>query len=940
MFRKILFHTTLGWLLAASVFAQTKGTIQGRITDGDTGEGLPGVNVLVLGTYHGAATDLQGYYEITNMSPGVYNLKISFIGYTIVQKTGVKVNASEVTTVDIALQPTILAFGQEVTVIGEKPLLDVEDTASRKRITSEDIGFAVVKDVKDIVSNQSGVVEMDDEIHIRGGRANENAYLLDGLSVQDPLSGTGFGLRLSANAIEEVEVITGGFDAEYGQAMSGVVQVKTKEGSSKYHGSLSYKLDHFGPDWQANFHTDAVDFSLSGPELISHLLLKPLGIKIPGELDFFASGSFYISDSYLNKATELKPTIVSDVFAPRQNNEWSGLANFIWKITPQHRLKFSFNRSVTTSQNTRALQTTLEFERAGPGYPFRFQKILDNFNTFAHDINQQSLTWTQTLGSKSFYQLRFSRFFTNLRSQVGNLHWTQYVRAEDIVTVPPGGIPDDQYFRDPRGDFVTIKPDGFFDVGNGDTWHDHYVEEFTLRGDISIIPNQIHQIKAGFETGFQEMQMVEIIKPWFGGLGLNNDIYRVNPRVGAVYLQDRITRQGLIINIGLRYDYWVPGQFVVDALDRFSKDPTLSEDDRQIWQRRRDLYFDDTFGFLGQRVKGRLMPRLGISHPISDHQVFFFSYGHFSKRPKPQFVYTQLGASSARSTFQVKGNPNLNPETTVSYELGLKHQFTANDVLTVTLYNRDIFDYVTTKNVRGRGRQSDFLTYINLDFARVRGIEIEYKKRSGGFISGSISGNFSVATGKNSSPQDNLLVFAGELQEEPIKENFLRWDRPIQLNAIVNFFLKKGEGPRFLGVKIPDNWNLNMHWFLESGRRYTPFILSPSGNFVLDNQDPFSKVSRFWSVVDLNFEKYFDIFGVNMTFFTEVTNLFNRNNDTIINSLTGRAYRTGDFIIIDGVPTDPITFNDTEPGRPIIDPFNPARFRAPRQVLIGASVDW
>lgn len=925
---------------ALSLWAQSKGTIRGRITDAETGEGLVGVNVMVLGTYYGAATDTEGNYRIPNMSPGVYNLKVSYIGYTVVQRTGVQVQVDEFSTVDIALEPTILALGQEVTIIGDKPLLDVEDTATRKSMTAADIKRLVVKDVKDIVASQSGVVEMDDEIHIRGGRAFENAYLLDGISVQDPLAGTGFGLRLSADAIQEIEVITGGFSAEYGQAMSGVVRVKTKEGAQRYHGSISYKLDHFGPDWDENFNTDAVDFSISGPEPFTNLFLKSLGIKVPGELLFFASGSFYVTDSYLQKATNLDPAIASELFAPRQNNEWSGLVKLTWKISPQHKLKFSFNRSLTTSQNTRALQTTLEFEEAGPGYPFRFQTILDNFNVLTHDINQQSLSWTQTLGAKSFYELRLSRFFTNLRSQVGDLHWSEYVKPEDIVTVPPGGIADDQYFRDPRGDFITVKPDGFFDVGNGDTWHDHYVEEFIFKGDFSYIPNQTHNLKAGFETGFQELQMLEIIRPWFGGLGLNNDIYRVNPRVGAFYIQDRITHGGLIVNLGLRYDYWVPGQFVVDALNRFRNDPNLSEADREIWQRRHDTYVDETFGFLGARVKGRLMPRLGISHPISDHQVFFFSYGHFSKRPKPQFVYTQLGASSARSTFQVKGNPNLNPETTVTYELGLKHQFTADDVLTVTLYNRDIFDYVTTKNVRTSGRQSDFLTYINLDFARVRGIEVEYKKRSRGFISGSISGTFALATGKNSSPQDNLLVFAGEIEEEPIKENFLRWDRPFQLNANLNFFLRKGSGPKLFGLKMPDNWNLHIHWFLESGRRYTPFIVGPSGNFVLDNQNPFSEVSRFWSTVDLNFEKYFKIFGLRLTFFTEVKNLFDRKNDTLINSFTGRAYRTGDFIIVDGQPTDPLIFNRSEPGRPIIDPFNPARFRTPRQVLIGTTIDW
>ena len=936
--------TALSVLLGLMFFHQAalaqKGTIRGRIVDAETKEPLPGVNVLVQGTYHGAATNVNGEFIIRNVSPGSYNLKISFIGYKIVQRTGVQVNAGEETIVNVELEPTVLAFGQEVTVIGERPLLDVEETATRRAVDAEEIARSIVESAVDIVAQQAGVVEMDNAIHIRGGRAYENAYLLDGISVQDPLSGTGFGLRISASSIKELEVVTGGFAAEFGQAMSGVVQIKLKEGSEKFRGSFSYKRDNFGVDWEGNFNTDAADVSLSGPEPVTQVLLKSLGIKIPGEVVFFASGSIYLTDSYLKTANKLASPLASEFVSPRQNNEWSGLANVTWRITPRHKLKLGYNRSITISQNTRTLQTTLDFERAGPGYPYRYEKILDNFNVFTHDINQQSLTWTHTLGTKTFYELRLSRFFTNLRSQVDNLHWTEYVKAEDIVTVPEGGIPREQYFFDPRGRFITVKPDGFYDVGNGDSWHDHYVEEYTIKGDVSYIPEQGHELKAGFEANFQTMQMIEIVKPWFGGLGLNNDIYRVKPRAGAFYIQDRITYKGLIANRGLRYDYWVPGQLVVDALNRFRNDPNLSPEDREVWQRRYEVYFRETFGFLGHRVKGRLMPRLGISHPITDRQVFFFSYGHFTKRPKPQFVYTQLGASSARSTFQIKGNPNLNPETTVSYELGLKHQFTKDDVLTITLYNRDIYDYVTTKNVRGRGRQSDFLTYINLDFARVRGVEVEYRKRAGGFLSGSISATFSIAKGKNSSPQDNLLVFAGELEEEPIKENYLRWDRPIQVNMVVNFHVAKGRAPTFLGYRLPDNWNLNIRWFMESGRRYTPYKLSPSGNFVLDFQNPYSRISRYWSWIDVNFEKYFDFFGMRWTLFSEIKNLTNRRNDDLINGYTGRAYRTGDLIIIDGEPTDPLAYNSREPGRPIIDPFNPARFRAPRQILIGLSVEW
>ena len=123
-----------------------------------------------------------------------------------------------------------------------------------------------------------------------------------------------------------------------------------------------------------------------------------------------------------------------------------------------------------------------------------------------------------------------------------------------------------------------------------------------------------------------------------------------------------------------------------------------------------------------EECKLNLSPRLGISHPITNNQTLFFSYGHFSKRPKPQFVYAKLTPQAAQSTFQKFGNPNLNPETTVAYELGIRNQFTNNDVLTVTAYYKNIYDYVATKSIlinSGRIIGQSFITYFNQDYARL-----------------------------------------------------------------------------------------------------------------------------------------------------------------------------------------------------------------------------
>ncbi|MGQ9644132.1 MAG: carboxypeptidase-like regulatory domain-containing protein, partial [Ignavibacterium sp.] len=256
--------------LSIQLYSQNTGSISGIIKDKSNGEPLPGVNVVLKGTYYGAATDINGKYHIQSINPGTYNIEVSLIGYKTVQFTGVQISAGQNKKIDVELEETVLTLGQDVVVVGEKPLLDVEETQSKKTISKEDIEIAIIENITDLVSQQAGVIKSDNAIHIRGGRSYENAFLLDGVSVQDPLAGTGFGLQLSASSLEEVEVITGGYNAEFGQATSGVVNVKTREGGSKYHGFLSYKRDNLGD--KSSFHVfniDITEANLSGPEPIT-----------------------------------------------------------------------------------------------------------------------------------------------------------------------------------------------------------------------------------------------------------------------------------------------------------------------------------------------------------------------------------------------------------------------------------------------------------------------------------------------------------------------------------------------------------------------------------------------------------------------------------------------------------------------------------------------
>ncbi|MBD3170368.1 MAG: TonB-dependent receptor [candidate division Zixibacteria bacterium] len=896
--------------------AQGKGSIEGKVYDAETGEPLPGASVLVKGTYLGAPTDFEGEYRIRKVNPGTFTLEITLIGYAKVIQTGVEVKEGETTIIDVEMKSTAVFTGQEVVVVGEKPLLDIEATESRTTINSRDIEVSTMENLNDIVESQVGVVRQGNEIHIRGGRDYENSYIVDGISVQDPFSGGTAGLNVSAKSVEKVEILTGGFNAEYGQAMSGVIEVKTKEGSKRFEGSVTYKTDDIMVSEGNN--TDVFDISLSGP------------MPLRG-MTFFLSGYSLLSDTYLPHSNNLYSSLADgDNWAIRGDNNYSILGKVIWKIKEPYKLVYSYSASLGIDQGFKSNV----YDNPDPSYdafPYEYEFNLDNYNTFTRISNKHTLNWTHITSPKFFYEVKFSKFFTQLRSDVAGKNWSEYEEPIDINPI--------NYFPvvvngDTIGYAITAG-DGFYDYGDGDKWHDHYVDQYTVQMSASYSPGERHVFKAGINNNWQEMQMIDIYQPWVNsstGLGLNHDIYKVFPSYGASYIQDKISFGGLIINAGLRLDWWFPGKYVDDAIN----DTSISTISPQL----RQQYEDDTFEMFGLHGKAHLSPRLGVSHPISDRMMLFYSYGHFSKLPKPQRVYAKLRGVS-ESTYQLFGNPNLNPETTVSYELGVRYELTQNDVLSATAYYKDIFDYIAAQRIQTSGRtgSSSFLMYFNLDYARSRGIEVEYKKRAGNHFSAVLQTAYAIATGKSSSPKDELLIAKGELEEKSIKENHLAWDRPFRFSVDINIFSEENDPMRILGWKTPDDWNLYFKFFYQTGKRYTSYKIIESGDGSVQEipnlDDPYDQTGEDWHWVDISFQKYFRWKGMKYTLFCEINNLFDSKNSKIINPLTGKAYEYGDPVLESW--NDPIN-PDPNPTYPF--PFNPARYLEPRNIMLGVTMEF
>jgi len=885
--------------------AQSKAMIMGTVSDDSDGSALPGVNIIIKGTYYGTASDGEGRFFIRDISPGAYDIEFSMIGYTQQLIAGIELTAGETKTLEVKLKTTVLALGQEVTVIGERPIIDADATSSSVSVRSSELEGKIVENVTDIISQQMGVAESDNEIHIRGGRADEGQFIVDGLAIKDPLTGATSNLYINANAIEELEFITGGFNAEYGQAMSGIIDVKLKEGAEDLEGSFKYKTDRITDD---GFNMDNIEFSLGGP------IFREGRGPLPGTMSYFSSAYLNIADSYLPVANAVYPyKSWMERFSTRGNNDLSLMGKLSWNPSRKQKLSASYNHSVQVNQGY----------YSGSGFPYPYIHLLDNYPTSTRESQVVNIQWIHTLNPTLFYNLNYGYFYTGNHRAVQNKHWSEYTELLDLD-------PTHYDVTDELGNIRVSSGDEFWDYGDAPYWYDYYSKNYSVEGDLTWQPSERHKLKSGFLHRYTELQVVDIYKPWVGssGFGESYDFYKVYPSNGSLYIQDKITFEGMITNIGLRYDYWLIGDYVTRAVD----DPEVLT----ITEAGRELYYQETFSLLGHRAKAHLSPRLGISHPVSDSDVLYFNYGHFSQLPTYNYVYAKLSTVS-EATYQLIGNPNLSPKTTVSYEIGLKHKFSRSTAMEFKAYYKDMFDYETSQSITTFnplvGRY-DLTMYISMDYARSRGIEVIWRKMYGKYLSGDLSYSYSIATGKSSTPNDNLLVEAGRLSTKPITENYLRWDEPHRLVANIRLQMNSKNSSGLFGLSALNDWKINWHIEGQSGNRYTPSIatdtLYADDGFIYvygfsQSDKPYSSIADAYVLVDMKVSKYFDVGSSELAFFIDIENLMDFPVPRRINPYTGDAYDPGEII--------------SESYRSGINPnYDPARYYEPRRISAGISL--
>jgi outer membrane receptor protein involved in Fe transport len=968
-------------MLPCIAYGGATGKVSGRIMDKGTGQPLPLVNVYIPDLKAGAVSDNSGYYHIIGVPPGVYTVTARMMGYGEYEARDVRVIVDQTTTLNIDLQQEAIELTR-VDVVAER-IIPKDVTESKSVKSGRELEVMPVQTPEAALLAESNVVSDPalGEIHIRGGRGGEVLYLVDGMSIKDPLVGGGFGMRMGRNAVEEMAIITGGWSAEYGNAQSGVINMVTREGGEKMSGRLYYITDNLGipalneePINQTT-NSDITELSVGGPEPITQMILPALGVRLPGSVSYFASGTGEWTDTYYPYNVRRSVYEIGGIrLSDRQQNYYTANTKVTWNLTEQKnqkKLTFGFRGSWANRD----------------GFDWKFRYTPESAYKVKEESYQTSLSWHHVMTASTFYTVNLSKFTTGREVMPGGLlpdevvqytgtsHGTSddtldvnmdypiidgadepfvdrevfnglYDFGEPFVDLNSTGFWEfgepftdlaaknghydlgepfrdwngngqwdgDEPFYDYGADGIkgTNDPtegDGFYQLGepwldynkNGvrdektadgfvdwgfdqwAQWHKRRSDIYTLKTDVTSQRGEHHQLKAGFEVGYNEISHQEIQYPWWQdvergpvpgpwpNLGIFRDFYFRTPMTGAAYLQDKIETEGMVINAGLRVDFWGPGA-QVDEL----REP------RPIRIFGLDLGETD--------IEGKVSPRLGIAYPITERDLLYFSYGHFSQMPEFQYLYsdtTQFGGA-----IRLYGNPNLEAEKTIAYELGVKHAFNDRLALDLTGFFKDVRGLIDTEK-----RGVPPLTYqlfINKDYGNTRGIEIGLDKRYSNYIAGTASYTLSWAMGKSSSDRQgyDYDISGNPL---PLREYPLSWDQrhSVTVNADIRAF--EGERPAPFGVRLPDRWGINLLWQYGSGLPYT-------GTDSLASETPNDRRMPWTSTVDMKANKDFNVGRLAYSFVLEVTNLFDKPNVRSVHTDTGTP--EGDGRDIERNPTN------------------------------------
>lgn len=885
--------TTLLFLFASVTLAQTGvGKLSGKITDADTNEPLIGANLLIVGTSVGAATDINGEYFILNITPGTYTVRVSYVGYApkTIENVRLVANITYELNVELSTDFTL----DEIVVIDRK-LFEEKATNTVRVIDADQISRLPVRGISNIASLQSGVVVQEGSggqsgnavINVRGGRGSEVLYIIDGVP-QNNLYNRSSSAQVSNVAIDQISFQVGGYEAKYGQAQSGIVNVTTKSGQANYNVLADLITSSFTDDYGYNLYSGTI----SGPIIPG---ISEHTVFLSGERGWFKDANPpaipYEFES-INESYKYTPNNPSDTwrFSGKTSHRFG---NFSLNLAGLFNARTAKVFALTNMKNNSLFAD--EFTENNASFNLRLSQTISN-NTF----------WNANIGYRIYDFERYNPFFKNeLYAYGDSVRWAnelgvnilgngRRVASTDINGVfRPFGYSNGLYQRR-ENEAITVDLDLTSQIGNHLLEFGFGASQTVVRG-YGVFAYQLAAQPAGLtlEEKFKRLQPFVYGYDVTGQARVDSD-YPVKlqrpyePIIGYTYVQDRFELEDLVLNIGVRMDYFdlKSYELVNPALPFAGGTDPAGFDDGDFKLRDVDIEFS---------------PRIGIGFPVTQSTVFHAQYGRFIQVPELNdvyfgpFDYLQFlpGGFDPQSGF----NGSLISEETTQYEVGFRQLLAdGNAALNITAFYKNIKGLVNVQSHQWQelegGRIRTAIYPENADFGTTKGIAFSFDISRLNYFSVSTQYTFQIAEGTGSSTSSSqTAVFRNTDNLPPKVIAPLSFDQRHTAIVNVDFYVPKGE----LGWL--EMFNANVLFSFSSGRPYTPVtqwnLLGDNG-LVAENLGYINSAYGPGSFrIDLKIEKTFSIANsMLLTPYVWIENLLDVDNVTNVYRSTGDALTT------------------------------------------------
>ncbi len=800
---------------AGGMLRGTNGSLEGRVLDKETKEPLVGVNVLVVGTHLGSATDAEGYYRVNNIRAGVYEVRFSIIGYKTVMVKSVTILPDLRTKLNLDMEEASIDF-ETIEVRVERPLIQTDLAQTAFSVGEMKLEKLPISSFRDVVVLQPSTTL---EGNVRGGKTEEVLFLVDGLPVQDVVAG-GLGTSLPKSAITGLTINTGGFEAEYGNAMSGVVNVVTKGGSNESTIFVRYERDSWLPDrWnQQQDRATEAEIAFSGP-------------VIRDKLFYFSANNILATDTRWWQDFD-------HFFLSPASREFTGFAKLMYVLAPTMRL------------STQIIYSIHEWH----DYEFSWRFNLGGLPPRGRYSYRAAAILSHTLSENSYYSLTGSIY--HLRNRIGE-------GPKDALILQPYEY--DFFLR-------------YIVNGERNWWADSKHTIYTAKGDFTQTIAGRHLLKVGAELNqydiFSDVLKYEPQTSYFGkpiaGAPLLNysNSYNYQPRSGGVFIQDKIelARDGSIVTVGLRWDFLDPTaeRPIVGYV------PINSNEYQQVLK-----------GKQKARFKQQLSPRVSAALPAGPSTFFFTNFGFYFQFPLFDYLYSGINPSQLRGGTRsvLTGNPDLEPERVVAWELGLKYGVNENLVTSFTYFRKSFKNQIDTKTLVPFDSKSagdyGFANYVNNAEANASGFEIVLSRERDEQLTGTIS--------------YSIMTTEGVSQEATQGLQFAQWGFPV---ATVAFPLSWDQRHT---VKVDGEFKLSTDFLLDlvllynSARPYTYFP-TRDGQTPIDSAKSFVPNNRRMEdviIVNAKISKTFyfgDAKQIRLSLYADARNVLNKYNVRWISS--------------------------------------------------------